>query len=298
MSSNYRKLIQCSPEQMEEFILSLVRKPVSSYVDWSNWLRSDDPSPTYIGEPAFHNEDGEEQECRFLEETEIDGKAMRTYYRFNEDGSIVKKTVPAVNVRRAREEDYPVDFAVLEEEELLLPAAEEIVDEEGATEEIPIIPETEIQEENLTEEISLELPQEAVPEEIIIEEQFDAEPEEPAEIQIEAEAEEPAGIKIETETEEPAEIKIGTEPAVKEETADIDLEALMESSISEITEMANSDVYIPDLSLEDTPAPESADVDEFLEEIREAAPAPDPEDMELPTIVFTGIIDGKERFES
>ena len=61
MSSNYKKLVQCSPEQMEEFILSLVRKPVSSYVDWSNWLRSDDPSPTYIGEPAFHNEDGEEE---------------------------------------------------------------------------------------------------------------------------------------------------------------------------------------------------------------------------------------------
>ena len=286
MSSNYKKLVQCSPEQMEEFILSLVRKPVSSYVDWSNWLRSDDPSPTYIGEPAFHNEDGEEEECRFLEETEIDGKAMRTYYRFNEDGSIVKKTVPAVNVRRAREEDYPIDFAELDEPEILVSVAAETVDDEDVTEEIPIIPETEIQEENLTEEISLELPQEAVPEEIIIEETFDTEPEEPAEIQIEA------------EPEEPAEIKADEEPSVQEETTDIDLEALMESSMSEITEMANNDVYIPDLSLEDTPAPESADVDEFLDEIKEAAPAPDPEDMELPTIVFTGIIDGKERFES
>lgn len=298
MSNNYKKLIQCSPEQMEEFILSLVRKPVSSYVDWSNWLRSDDPSPTYIGEPAFHNEDGEEQECRFLEETEIDGKAMRTYYRFNEDGSIVKKTVPAVNVRRAREEDYPIDFAELDEPEILVSAAAETVDDEDVTEEIPIIPETEIQEENLTEEISLELPQEAVPEEIIIEETFDAEPEEPAEIQIEAEPEEPAEIKFEAEAEEPAEIKTDAEPSVQEETTDIDLEALMESSMSEITEMANNDVYIPDLSLEDTPAPETADVDEFLDEIKEAAPAPDPEDMELPTIVFTGIIDGKERFES
>lgn len=192
MATNYEILMSCSRKQMAAFINSLVNKEVSRYIDWNSWLRSEDPEPVYFGTDAFFKEDGGETACRLLEETEEDGRAMRSVYMILDKGGIRKETVPAWLVRKADEESYPASpLPEISEEEILQTATESdsileellaeaeiaaaaVTAESVPAEEPAVIEEAPVETEPLPEEPQAEeLPAE--------EEESQAEPEFPAE---------------------------------------------------------------------------------------------------------------------
>lgn len=107
MATNYERLINCTQQQLEYFFDSLVHKKASAYVDWSKWLGSEDPEAPYIGEEAFYLDDGNEKNCRFLEESKVHGETYRTIYEVLPKGDIKQEALPAHLVRLATEEEYP-----------------------------------------------------------------------------------------------------------------------------------------------------------------------------------------------
>ena len=144
MATNYEILMSLSRKQMSSFIRSLVTKDASKYIDWASWLNSEDPEPSYIGKPAFTRDGEGERACYLLEETDDNGKIVRTIYTLLDKGEVRKETLPVYLVRTADEETYQpaplpeiseeaIDEAVIAQEEIV----EELLSEAEAENTIP-----------------------------------------------------------------------------------------------------------------------------------------------------------------